>query len=395
MEERTAELRLGNEYLLQEIEERELIEQRLRKSEERFRTLFQTVGSIIISTSPDRLILEFNQEAERQTGRQRREVLGKDVLEVFIPEEARSRVAAEMAKVRAGDLVRGLEFPLRVRDGPPRLLLWNANLVPASEGRPGEVMWAGIDITELKKAEGARRQSARRLRLLTSQLLTIQEKERGRISRELHDELGQSLIIMKFQLQSLFSNVPATEEFLHQNGQEILRYLDATIENVRRLSQDLSPYLLEDLGLSAAIGHLLGNIRDYAGLEVTSARVDELAGLFPPEAQITIYRILQECLTNVIKHARAARVSVKINRRDHEVSFIVRDDGQGFDVRQARSLRARDKGIGLTAMQERLRLIQGTLHIRSQKGKGTGITFTIPIDPKDSEHGALPDSIGR
>jgi PAS domain S-box-containing protein len=395
VEERTAELRLGNEYLQQEIEERELIEQRLRKSEERFRTLFHTVGSIIISTSPERLILEFNQEAERQTGWQRREVLGKDLFEVFLPEDARTRVAAEMAKVRAGDLIRGLEFPLRIREGPPRLFLWNANLVPAVEGQPGEVMWAGTDITGLKKAEGALRQSARRLRLLTSQLLTIQEKERGRISRELHDELGQSLIIMKFQLQSLFSKVPPTEEALHRNGQEILRYLDATIENVRRLSQDLSPFLLEDLGLPAAIGHLLGNIRDYAGLEVTSARVDELAGLFSPEAQITIYRILQECLTNIIKHARAARVSVKINRRDTEVSFIVRDDGQGFDLRQARSPRARDKGIGLTAMQERLRLIQGTLHIRSQKGKGTGITFTIPIDLKDSEHGAIPDSIGR
>jgi PAS domain S-box-containing protein len=394
VEERTAELRLANEYLLQEIKERELIEQRLRKSEERFRTLFHTVGSIIISTSPDRLILEFNQEAEHQTGWQRQEVLGKDVLEVFIPQDARSRVAAEMAKIMAGGLIRGLEFPLRMRDGPTRLFLWNANLVPAVEGQPGEIMLAGIDITELKKAEGALRQSARRLRLLTSQLLTIQEKERGRISRELHDELGQSLIIMKFQLQSLFSKVPKTEEALHRSGLEILRYLDATIENVRRLSQDLSPFLLEDLGLPAAIGHLLGNIRDYAGLEVTSARVDELARLFSPEAQITIYRILQECLTNIIKHARASRVSVKIHRRDGEVSFIVRDDGQGFDVRQARSPRAGDKGIGLTAMQERLRLIQGTLNIRSQKGKGTGITFTIPIDLKDSEHDTLPDLIG-
>ncbi len=395
VEERTSELRLANEYLRQEIAERERIEERLRKSKERFRTLFHTAGSIIISTSPERLILELNQEAERLTGWRRREVLDKDFFNVFLPEDARSRVAAEMAKVMAGDLIRGLEFPLKIRDGPPRLFLWNANLVPATEGQPAEVMWAGSDITELKKAEGALRQSAGRLRRLTSQLLTIQERERGRISRELHDELGQSLIIMKFQLQSLFSKVPETEEALHQNGLEILRYLDATIENVRRLSQDLSPFLLEDLGLPAAIKHLLGNIRDYAGLKVTSAGFDEIDGLFSPEAQITIYRILQECLTNIIKHAQAARVSVKIHRRDGEVSFIIRDDGQGFDLRQARSPRAGNKGIGLTAMQERVRLIQGTLNLRSQKGKGTGITFTIPIDLKDSEHGVIPDSIGR
>jgi PAS domain S-box-containing protein len=395
VEERTAELRLANEHLLQEIEERLLVEERLRKSEERFRTLFHTVGSIIMSIAPNHRTLEFNLEAERLTGWQRQEVLGKDAFKLFVPEDARDRVEAGLAKVVAGELIRGFEFPLKLRDGKIRLFLWNANPVPVLEGQPSEVIWAGQDITELKQAEKTLRQSGRQLRFLTSQLLTIQEKERGRISRELHDELGQSLIFLKFQLQSMLSKLPKTQKVVHSDGQAMLHYLDETIENVRRLSQDLSPFLLEDLGLPAAIKHLLGNIRDYAGLEVTSARVDELAGLFSPEAQITIYRILQECLTNIIKHARASRVSVKINRRDHQVSFIVRDDGQGFDMRQALSPRAGDKGIGLTAMQERLRLIRGTLKIRSQKGNGTGITFTIPIDLKDSEHDALPDRIGR
>jgi signal transduction histidine kinase len=190
-----------------------------------------------------------------------------------------------MAKIMAGELIRGFEFPLKLRDGPTRLFLWNANPVPVLEGQPSEVIWAGHDITELKKAEGALRQSARQLRFLTSQLLTIQEKERGRISRELHDELGQSLIILKFQLQSMLSKVPKLRRSLHSNGQAMLYYLDETIENVRRLSQDLSPFLLEDLGLPAAIGHLLENIRDYAGMEVSSARIDEVdRAVFPGSA---------------------------------------------------------------------------------------------------------------
>lgn len=395
VEERTTELRLANEQLLQEIEERLLIEERLRKSEERFRTLFQTVGSIIISISPNHLILEFNQEAERLTGWRRQEVLGKDVFELFIPDDARSRVVAEMARVVAGELTRGFTFPLRSRHGAIRIFLWNANLVPVLEGQPSEAIWVGHDITEIKEAEKALRQSGRQLRLLASQLLTIQEKERGRISRELHDELGQSLIILKFQLQALLSKLPKSQKVLQSDGQGMLHYLDETIENVRRLSQDLSPFLLDDLGLAAAIKHLLENIQEYGGIRVTSGRLDEVNLLFSPEAQITIYRILQECLTNIIKHAQATQVSVEINTRAHEVSFIVKDDGRGFDVRQARSSQTKDKGIGLAAMEERLRLIRGALKILSRKGNGTTITFTIPVDSKESEHATLPDSIGR
>jgi PAS domain S-box-containing protein len=392
--ERTTELRLANEHLLQEVEERRLIAERLSKSEERLRTLFHTAGSIIMSISPGHLILEFNQEAERITGWQRQEVLGKDAFQLFIHEDARSRVAAEMASAMAGELTRGFEFPLQLRDGGTRLFLWNANLVPVPEGGAGEVIWVGHDITELKQAEEALRQSGRQLRLLASQLLTIQEKERGRISRELHDELGQSLIVLKLQLQSLLSKLPETQQVLHGNGQEMLHFLDETVENVRRLSQDLSPFILEDFGLPAAIKYLLGNIREHGGIKITSARLDEVDQLFSPEAQITIYRVLQECLTNIIKHAQATQVSFEIIKRDGEVTFKVIDDGKGFDVRQARSRQAKDTGIGLAAMKERLRLMRGALKIQSQKGKGTSVTFTIPLDLKENEHGGLPDSIG-
>lgn len=395
MEERTTELRLANEHLLQEIEERLLIEERFRKSEERFRTLFHTVGSVIISVSPNHLVLEFNQEAERLTGWQRQEVLGKDALEFFIPDDARSGVVAEMARVVAGELTRGFAFPLKSRHGAIRIFLWNADLVPVLDGQPSEAIWVGHDITEIKQAEKALRQSGRQLRLLASQLLTIQEKERGRISRELHDELGQSLIILKFQLQALLSKLPETQKALQSDGQEMLQYLRETIENVRRLSQDLSPFLLEDLGLAAAMNHLLDNIREYGGLKVHSAGLDEVNRLFSPEAQITVYRILQECLTNIIKHAQATQVSVEINTRANKVSFIVKDNGRGFDVHQAKTSRTKDKGIGLAAMEERLRLIRGTLKILSRKGKGTSVTFTIPIDSKENEHAALPDSLGR
>lgn len=310
------------------------------------------------------------------TASQEREKLRRHIREVFQSQERQSA-----------------EISLTPKKGMGFVALMDSIFIQDATGK-GLCRTSFTDITDRKQAEEALRQSGRQLRFLASQILIIQEKERGRISRELHDELGQSLIFLKFQLQSLLSNLPKTQKVLQSNGQVMLHYLDETIENVRRLSQDLSPFLLEDLGLTAAIKHLLGNIRAYAGIEVSSVRIDEVDQLFSPEVQITIYRILQECLTNIIKHAQATQVSVDIKKQDDHISFEVVDDGKGFDVRQARSRQAKGKGIGLVAMEERVRLIRGTLKILSPKGKGTSITVTIPSDLKESEHDALPDNTG-
>jgi signal transduction histidine kinase len=231
---------------------------------------------------------------------------------------------------------------------------------------------------EQRRAEAALKESEQELRRLASQLLSIQEKERRRVARELHDELGQALTVLKINLVAIEDKLTPDQEHLKANCEHMLSYIDTVIENVRRLSWDLSPSSLEDLGLSAALGYLVDETCRNHNMQ-SEVVMDEIDPLFTPEIQINIYRIFQESLTNVVKHARASLVSVNVAREDGKVSFSIRDNGRGFNLKQAMSGKVAKKSLGLTAMHERALMAQGSLQISSRKGQGTTITFFIPI----------------
>jgi signal transduction histidine kinase len=141
----------------------------------------------------------------------------------------------------------------------------------------------------------------------------------------------------------------------------------------------LSPSILDDLGLLAAIRWLIDDSTKYYNIK-TSLDIEDINNMFSREAQIIIYRIFQESLTNIGKHAQATCVSVVIKKQGGRVSFVVKDDGKGFDVEQVLGRDSTERGLGLAAMDERARMLGGFFYIRSQEGKGTEITFTIPVD---------------
>ena len=232
---------------------------------------------------------------------------------------------------------------------------------------------------ERQRAEQALKESEQELRLLTARLLSIQETERRRVARELHDELGQALTVLKIHLVGLEEMLSPDQQDLKGNCEEMLSYIDTVIENVRRLSWDLCPSCLEDLGLSASLGYLVDDICRNHNIKCAVV-MDEIDSLFSPETQINLYRIFQESLTNVVKHAGASRISVKAKRKDGQVSFMIRDNGRGFDLKQAMSGKVAKKNLGLTAMNERALMGHGSLKISSREGRGTTITFSIPAD---------------
>jgi PAS domain S-box-containing protein len=231
---------------------------------------------------------------------------------------------------------------------------------------------------EQRRAEEALKESEQELRRLASQLLSIQEKERRRVARELHDELGQALTVLKINLVAIEDKLAPDQQPLRASCEHMLSYIDTVIENVRRLSWDLSPSSLEDLGLSAALGYLVDETCRNHNMQ-SEVVMDEIDHLFAPEIQINIYRIFQESLTNVVKHARASLVSVNVAREGGKVAFIIRDNGRGFNLKQAMSGKVAKKSLGLTAMNERALMARGSLQISSRKGRGATVAFVIPI----------------
>ena len=239
------------------------------------------------------------------------------------------------------------------------------------------------DITERRRTEVALRELEMQRRHLSFKLLTAQETERRRISRELHDELGGALAVFKLRVSRIEKNLSTAQTELKEECRSNLQYIDQVIDDVHRLSRDLSPSILEDLGLSAALQWLIDNFGKNFSINMM-ADITEIDHLFPQNTQIVIYRIVQEALTNIGKHAQAKNVSLVIKRNDGTISLSLEDDGKGFDVRKAMMKDAGERGIGLASMDERARMLGGSLELWSEEGKGTQVTLSIPLEKKES-----------
>ncbi|HSB52374.1 MAG TPA: sensor histidine kinase [Dissulfurispiraceae bacterium] len=227
-------------------------------------------------------------------------------------------------------------------------------------------------------------QSEHHLRMLSSQLIEAQEAERRRVSRELHDELGQSLAILKLRLKSVEADLPDDGPGVRQEFDGIIRHVDHVIDEVRRISCDLSPSVLEDLGLTEALRWLTSEFEKNSALkvifEVQGCEEQKVDHLFSEYSQTLIYRIVQEALTNITKHAGAASAAITLRVAHGEVLLSIGDDGAGFDVDAAVRKGADSGRLGLSAMRERARMLGSSVEVRSLEGKGTRISVRIPLE---------------
>ena len=249
------------------------------------------------------------------------------------------------------------------------------NLAGLVEQRTTELTVANellrFEITERLQAEETLKESGKQIRQLSAQLLRAQEIERKRISMELHDSLGQALNVMKLRIRLVEKGMDECQGAVREDCESLLEYLDEVIEDVRRLSLDLSPAILEDLGLTSALRWLASNFRKSHAMKM-SLDLAEIDGFFPENHYITIYRVIQEALTNTGKHSEAGNVSISIRRLDDQVVFSVEDDGKGFDPQEPAQRDVSERGVGLMTMNERVRMMGG--------GEGTRITFSLPVE---------------
>jgi two-component system sensor histidine kinase UhpB len=210
-------------------------------------------------------------------------------------------------------------------------------------------------------------------RALAARILNAQEGERVRISRELHDDTGQALTLLLIRLQLVEDR--STDPEVARELADLRRLVGDTLDGVRRLAVHLGPSVLEDLGLRAAMEWLVDRVRLEAGLTV-DLRLEGDCDDVSSEVAVAVFRVVQEALTNVVRHAQARRVGVRLTAHADTLELAIEDDGRGFSVEQARGRPG--SSIGLFGMSERIALVDGHIEIDSKPGRGTTVHATVP-----------------
>ena len=260
----------------------------------------------------------------------------------------------------------GLYVPMLLRDRP-------IGIIAAHDKEADDPRFSDEDL-RLAEAFAARAAvavdlSERVARDALRRVVSAQELERRRLARELHDETGQALTSILLSLKSLED--VGSESELAESTSRLRELVVTTLQDVRRLAVELRPTALDDFGLVPALERLVETFREQTGIEVDLE--PRLGGeRLPSDVETTLYRITQEALTNVVKHAHAKRVSIVLTRRDGSISAVIEDDGQGFEEDGSRN------GLGLLGMRERVALVDGRLTIESSPGSGTTLSVEVP-----------------
>jgi PAS domain S-box-containing protein len=368
--------------IIRDMTERKRAEEALQESERRYKQLFNhaPAGIYELDFNKQRFVA-VNDVMCEYTGYSEEEFLTMSPYDI-LSEDGKSVYAQRCKKLVAGENVpEAVEYNIMTKSGKD---LWVAlNVNPVYEN--GKVKGATAvvhDITERHKMEQKLRQSEERLRSLSAELMKAQEKERTRISKELHDDLGQSLAILKHRVRSIGKKLTACQPQMSHDSDATVDFVDQIIEKVRQISRDLNPSVLENVGLCPALRSLADNFMQEYEIAV-NLDIDDIDALFTKETERNLYRIFQEALTNVAKHADASHVNIQINRGTEYVHFLIADDGRGFDAGEASARDEKRRGLGLSLMEERADLVGGTLEITSREGsEGTKILLTVPIEER-------------
>jgi PAS domain S-box-containing protein len=367
---------LGATGIIRDITARRQADDALRESEARARTVVDSSPMGIFMAAPDGRAVYTNRIINELLGAPPAEPSGFQWAERVHPEDRQDVSTAWRQYV---DGARG-EYSIMHRvlraDGTARLVHVRAARIQEAERVLGFVGTVE-DITDRTAAANRIRDYAERLRVLSRRLLEAQEAERRFIARELHDQVGQSLTAMKLHCQALRQEPsgPAASARL----EEVTAALEHTISLVRTLSLELRPTLLDDLGLSAALRWHLDRQARAAGLRV-ALDAPGADGRFPGPVEVACFRVAQEAVNNVVRHARASSVRIGLLRNNGELHLSIRDDGVGFDPAVALRAAVQGASLGLLSMQERAELAGGRVEFRSSPAAGTEVIAVFPLD---------------
>ena len=368
------------EYLvfsLEDVTERKRAEEALKVTSLYARSLIEASLDPLVTISADGKVMDVNRATELVTGVPREQLIGSDFSDYFTePEKAKEGYK----KVFSEGSVRDYPLAIRHSSGHITEVLYNATVYRNEAGEVQGVFAAARDITERKRAEEALRESENRLRSLSSQLLTVQENERKRVAREIHDGIGQMLTAIKFKVEDTIQQKGKGNARIKEKSLEtIIPLIQGSIEEVRRIQMDLRPSTLDDLGILATIDWFC---REF-GKIYSTIHIEKLTNIKENEAPVhiktVIFRVMQEALNNIAKHSKADLIRLSLIKTDGKIELIIEDNGMGFDLEGLISMESSKRGFGLSSMRERTELSGGSLVIESTSGKGTIIHATWPL----------------
>lgn len=388
-------------------------ERALRESEERFRLLVQGVQEYgIFHLDPSGNVVSWNAGAARLMGYRAEEIVGKHI-SVFYPKDDVENGMPESNLAEASRAGQAEEEGWRVRKDGSRF--WANVLLTALRGgqrgyaqltrdmterrereealtRAKELLELRVEqraavltrvneelrveIAERRHAEEQFKETLDQLRALAARLQSVREEERASIAREIHDELGQACTAIKMDLALIGHKITRRQTQLRAKIESSMRLVDDMIVTLRRIASDLRPRTLDDLGLAAALEWQGQEFEKRTGIKCHLVLPQEPLNL-DPERSTAIFRIFQESLTNVTRHAQATGVDATLEIAEDQLIFRVHDNGKGFDPEEAKA----KKSLGLVGMQERALLLQGEVRIEGIPGSGTTMILRIPLLP--------------
>ncbi len=335
-----------------------------------YRAVFESAPDGIVIVDEEGLILDANPQMETMFGYPREELLGRPV-EALIPStvrEAHRRLRGRFAEApRTRPMGVGLELEGQRHDGS--CFAVEIGLSPMYTAGTGGIVCVVRDVT-----------ARRRLRNFSASTLRAAESERLRLAQELHDDTAQELsaLLLKLKVARAATDVETRDRHLDQLREAI----QGCADGVRRIARGLRPPALDDLGVVAAIETHARTVAQAAELRV-DVEGDPLGELLGSEAKLALYRIVQEALSNAVRHADAAAVTIQIGRRNGRIVAVVADDGSGFRAGHLPS----GQGLGLTGMAERAASVGGNINIDSEPGRGTRVVIEIPVATEEATHG--------
>jgi PAS domain S-box-containing protein len=349
-------------------------EQALQVSELRYRRLFETAqDGILILNADSGKIDDVNPFLTDMLGYSRKQMLGNRLWDI-VPFKNVEASKAEFRELQREAYVRYDDVPLETKDGRAINVEFVSNIYQVNGDR---VVQCNIrDITKRRQTEEKLKEYSRKLLVLSRRLVEAQETERKNIARELHDEIGQALTVMQLNLQTLLQS-PGTKAMLPRL-QESLEVVEHLLEQVHDISFNLRPLILDDLGLEPALRWLTRRQAALVGLQATF-HADLLEQRLEPVIETECFRVAQEALTNVVRHAKAKTVSVEMRKETGQLHLRVRDDGTGFNVGAVQARAVRGASLGLLSMEERAALAGGGLEFKSAAGQGTEVHAWFPL----------------